>query len=43
MMEAALTAVAGKKRPLTNTELSEMLAQLKLKPTVHNLEELQTA
>jgi hypothetical protein len=43
MMEAALTAVAGKKRPLTDAELSEMLAQLKLKPTVHNLEERQTA
>jgi hypothetical protein len=43
MMEAALTAVAGKKRPLSDAELSEMLAQLKLKPTVHNLEELQTA
>ncbi len=43
MMEAALTAVAGKKRPLSNAELNEILAQLDLKPTVHNLEELQTA
>lgn len=43
MMEAALTAVAGKKRPLTDDELNEMLSQLNLKPTVHNLEELKTA
>jgi hypothetical protein len=43
MMEAALTAVAGKNRPLTDAELNEMLSELKLKPTVHNLEELQTA
>ncbi len=37
MMEAALTAVAGKNRPLTNAELNEMLTELNLKPTVHNL------
>ncbi|MAU01495.1 MAG: quinate 5-dehydrogenase [Anaerolineaceae bacterium] len=43
MMEAALTAVSGKNRPLTDAELSEMLTELKLKPTVHNLEELKTA
>jgi hypothetical protein len=43
MMEAALTAVSGKNRPLTDAELNEILAQLKLKPTVHNLEELKTA
>ncbi len=43
MMEAALTAVSGKNRPLTDAELNEILSQLKLKPTVHNLEELKTA
>ena len=43
MMEAALTAVSGKKRPLTDAELNEMLAQLNLKPTVHNLEEIVTS
>ncbi|MCA9897876.1 MAG: quinate 5-dehydrogenase [Ardenticatenaceae bacterium] len=37
MMEAALTAVSGKNRPLTDAELNEMLTQLNLKPTVHNL------
>ncbi len=37
MMEAALTAVAGKKRPLTHDELEEMLAQLELTPTLHTL------
>ncbi|MEZ4589906.1 MAG: quinate 5-dehydrogenase [Chloroflexota bacterium] len=37
MMEAALTAVAGKNRPLTDAELNEMLTQLDLKPTVHRL------
>ena len=42
MMEAALTAVAGKNRPLTDAELSEMLTQLNLKPTVHNLEAVET-
>lgn len=43
MMEAALTAVAGKNRPLTHAELNEMIAQLNLKPTVHNLTEIETA
>lgn len=43
MMEAALTAVSGKNRPLTDAELNDMLAQLKLKPTVHNLEDYKTA
>ena len=43
MMEAALTAVAGKNRPLSHAELNKMLTQLKLKPTVHHLEELKTA
>lgn len=37
MMEAALTAVAGKNRLLTNQELSEMLAAFNLKPTIHEL------
>jgi hypothetical protein len=37
MMEAALTAVAGKNRPLTHAELNELLAELKLRPTVHQL------
>ena len=37
MMEAALTAVSGKKRPLTFAELESMLANLKLKPTIHSL------
>lgn len=37
MMEAALTAVAGKKRPLTHDELAEMLTQLDLAPTLHTL------
>ena len=37
MMEAALTAVAGKNRPLTDAELNEMLVELNLKPTVHRL------
>lgn len=43
MMEAALTAVSDKKRLLTHTELNDMLAQLNLRPTIHNLEELETA
>jgi hypothetical protein len=37
MMEAALTAIAGKKRPLTYPELNELLQTLALKPTVHDL------
>lgn len=37
MMEAALTAVAAKNRPLTHAELDEMLKQLAMKPTVHKL------
>ncbi len=37
MMEAALTAIAGKNRPLTRAELDEMLAQMELKPVVHRL------
>lgn len=38
MMEAALTAVAGKGRPLTHDELKELLAQLEMKPTIHHLQ-----
>ncbi|MEW5986929.1 MAG: quinate 5-dehydrogenase [Chloroflexota bacterium] len=37
MLEAAMTAVAGHNRPLTNTELAVMLAELKLRPTVHRI------
>ena len=37
MMEAALTAVSGKGRPLTHAELNEMLTALKFQPTVHQL------
>lgn len=37
MMEAALTAVAGKNRPLSHPELNEMIAKLNLKPTLHTL------
>ncbi|MEJ2750409.1 MAG: quinate 5-dehydrogenase [Anaerolineae bacterium] len=37
MMEAALTAVADKKRPLTHDELEEMLTQLDMTPTLHTL------
>ena len=39
MMEAAITAVAGKNRPLTHNELTEILTQLNLEPTVHSLKE----
>ena len=35
MLEAALTAAAGKQRPLTHAELTEMIARMKLTPTVH--------
>ena len=37
MMEAAITAVSGKKRPLTDAELNDILTQLDLKPTIHHL------
>ena len=37
MMEAALTAVAAKNRPLTFHELEDMLQQLNMKPTLHHL------
>jgi len=37
MMEAALTAISGKKRPLSFAELESMLSKLNLKPTIHTL------
>ena len=37
MMEAAITAVAGKNRALTHAELDEILLQLDMKPTLHKL------
>jgi hypothetical protein len=37
MMEAALTAVAGKNRPLTLAELDGMLQELNMKPTLHQV------
>jgi len=37
MMEAALVALSGKKRPLTKEEISDLLKQLELKPQIHIL------
>ena len=37
MMEAALTAYAGKGRPLTDTELNALIDELELRPTVTQL------
>ncbi len=37
MLEAAITAAAGKNRPLTFDELDAMLVELELKPTLHDL------
>ncbi len=37
MMEAALIAVSGKKRPLTTSELSEMLEKLNFQPQIQEL------
>lgn len=37
MMEAALTAVAGKRRPLSETELAALLGQLGIHPSLHTL------
>lgn len=37
MMEAALTAISGKNRLLTNQELNDMLTTFNLKPTIHEL------
>ena len=39
MLEAALTAYAGKGRPLTRTELSALLDELNIKPTLQKLNE----
>jgi hypothetical protein len=39
MLEAAMTAVSGKNRPLTFEELDAMLLELDLKPTLHTLSE----
>jgi hypothetical protein len=38
MLEAAMIAVAGKGRPLTFEELDLMLKELKLRPTLHDLQ-----
>jgi hypothetical protein len=37
MLEAALTAVADKGRPLTHVELTAMLDDLDLKPTMNTI------
>ena len=37
MLEAAITAAAGKNRPLTFDELDVMISELELKPTLHDL------
>ena len=37
MLEAALTAAAGKQRPLTRDELSSILDQINIHPSVHTL------
>jgi hypothetical protein len=37
MMEAALVAVSGKRRPLTWAELSEMLDRLNFEPQLQEL------
>ena len=34
MMEAALVALSGKKRPLSNYEIAEMLGEADMLPTV---------
>ncbi|MDT8307460.1 MAG: quinate 5-dehydrogenase, partial [Anaerolineae bacterium] len=38
MLEAAITAVAGKGRPLTVAELSGWIRELKLRPVLHDLD-----
>jgi hypothetical protein len=38
LLEAGVTAVAGKQRPLNNVEMAEWLARLALKPTIHDLQ-----
>jgi hypothetical protein len=37
MMESALVAISGKKRPLTDLEYSDLLAQLKFEPQIQEL------
>jgi len=37
MMESALIAISGKKRPLTDAEYSDLLAQLKFEPQIQEL------
>jgi hypothetical protein len=37
MMESALIAISGKKRPLTDAEYSELLVQLKFEPQLQEL------
>jgi hypothetical protein len=37
MMEAALIAVSGKKRPLTHPELSQIIEDLGLRPQLQRL------
>jgi hypothetical protein len=37
MMEAAITAYAGKGRPLTDDELNVLIDELELRPTVQSL------
>ena len=37
MMEAALTAYAGKGRPLTDAELNDLIDELDLRPTLAKL------
>lgn len=37
MMESALIAISGKKRPLTDVEYSDLLAQLKFEPQIQEL------
>jgi hypothetical protein len=37
MMESALIAISGKKRPLTDIEYSELLEQLKFEPQIQEL------
>jgi len=37
MMESALIAISGKKRPLTDVEYSELLERLKFEPQIQEL------
>jgi len=40
LMEAALTAYAGKSRPLTDAELNALIDELDLRPSVQRLNEV---